>query len=428
MSLNVNFHGSVLSTDHFRGLCMAPNGEVLAVPYSHTNSGGIIRIDPRVDPINFTKIPVASFSPITGEAWISASLAPNGKMLLSTWKQDKLLVVDTLDPAWPVSSISVGASLFWQQRSQCVGQDGNWWTVPYAASLVRTVNSATNAITNYSVSYQNHTHPNAGAIVDVDYNRPANFGSYCRYWGAVAGPTKLMFGMPFSAERVLVINPDAAGTPADPVAYEAGGPHGLVTGNNWNETFENQWYSPSGTLLFPTNNNSPAQKYSGGTYCPISRKIVAMPRRSPAVLVIDPFLAPSFGQDAPEGFIREIPLPKDNVQYNYNAEGGGNSNYFGSAHLADGRIMSVPWQNHHVVIWNGRTETVEFATIPELAPAVAAVNSGATTNFYTSGMLMPDGRTIFSPFNPTKFMTVDLGPGKTLTRDNLLQRWINRSL
>lgn len=425
MSLNIEFHGNLPTNPSYRGLCMSPEGLVLAVPYSGNTGRGVLKITPNSSPMQIENIDVANLKTTAGEGWIAAGLAPNGKILMSTWNQQALLVVDTTTSNWDISAIATGN---WQQRGMCVGIDGDWWTSPWVSSFVRKVNSNTHTVTNYSVSYQQHTHPNNQVISDPAWNRPAGFGWYNRYWGCVAGPDRLMFGIPWTAERVLVINPDGANTPQDPVAYEAGGVNGLVTGNNWNETFQNQWYSPSNTLLNVLGINSPAQKYTGGTMCPISKKIVCMPRRSPAVLVIDPMKAPAFGEDAPEGFIREIPLPKDNVFFNYNGEGGGLSNYFGSAPLADGRIISVPWNNHNVVIWDGRTETVEFVTIDEISPANATGNMNTGVNMFTSGLLLEDGRTIFSPFGPTKLMTVDVGANKTLTRDNLLQRWINRSL
>jgi hypothetical protein len=425
--MNVNFHGS--NTGVYRGLCMAPNGEVLSVPYTNGGSSGIVRVDPRVDPMTFSTISVGGLAPSSGNTgWIAAALAANGKILMSTSEQAQLVTVDTTDPTWPVTGINIGGVGAHQQRCVCLGADGNWWTAPWVNTFVRRINPTTNATTMFDVHYQDHSHPSAQTISNADWNRPSNATQSSRYWGIVPGPGRLMFGIPYTAERVLVINPDAAGTPSDPVAYQAGGVNGLVTGNYWNEAQDSQWYYPNGSLIPSVSSHSVSNKYSGGTFCVFTNKIICMPRMSPAILAINPLLAPAFGEDSPAGFITEIPLPKDNVDFNYNAAGGNSSNYFGSAHLADGRIISVPWNNHKVVIWNGRSQTFHFHTIEELAPANATGNVGITYNFYTSGLLLPDGRTIFSPFQANKYMTVDLGPGKTLTRDNLLQRWINRSL
>jgi len=417
------FHGNFTTSNHFRGLCQSYDGHVVAVPYSASGGNGIQKINPYVSPMTFENISVESLFSGSGEAWLSCSLAPNGKILMSTWRQPNLLVLDTNN--WSLTGINGGSIGWWQQRSTCTGNDGDWWTAPWASSLVRKVNSTTNAITNFSVHYQNHTHPAAQTIADVTTNRNTQATLYNRYWGIVPSHTPKMFGIPFTAERVLVIDPTRSGAPGDPIAYEAST---LLTGNYYNENLDSQWYFPNGNLISATSIATPAQKYTSGTFDPINREIICFPRRGQSLLIIKPDLCPAYGETAHPDFAVELPLPSGPDRLNFEIFGGGNSNYFGSGTLANGHIIGVPWQNYACPVWDPYTRSVYWKVFDELRPENVLNNLSASINMFTSALLMEDGRTIFCPFSAGKFMTLSVGEDKTLSRDATTQRWINRSM
>jgi hypothetical protein len=416
MSITATFVGADLGTfPSFRGLVNTPDGMVMACPYG--SALGVQKIDPT--DWSLTNYSTAGiYTPGASVGWVSAALARNGKVLCNTWAQANLLVMDTND--WTLSSIPASGS---QQRGTCLGPDDNWWSSPWAGTSVFRTNPDTLARTSFPISYQPSSHPSSPATTS---------SAFFRYWGIVPGPAGVMFGTPYSADRILVIKPDAANTTEDPVAYQVQGPLALVTGGYASAATGSQWHYDDGTLIPTGDGAAPAyNKYSGGTLCPISGKIVCMPRRGRALLVIDPALTPAFGVDAPEGFMQEVPLPT--------AAGAGAgavsttvSNYFGGAHLADGRIIGVPFANNSVPIWDGRTETVGFHTIAELStaggPSPAESNTGLTSNWYASALLLPNGKTLFSPYGAKRFLTLDVGPDKTMRQGTVLQRWINRGL
>jgi hypothetical protein len=75
---------------------------------------------------------------------------------------------------------------------------------------------------------------------------------------------------------------------------------------------------------------------------------------------------------------------------------------------------------------------VGFHTIAELStagsPSPAESNTSLTSNWYASALLLPSGKTLFSPDGAKRFLTIDVGPNKTMSQGTMLERWINRGL
>jgi hypothetical protein len=359
----------------FRGVVKAPNGFLYFIPYY---ARLILKVDPtnlqimNPTPASMPSLSVAATSPTTGGPsgrWLSGSLAPNGKIYCGNNAGGGVLIINTNNDTFTRINHTL------QIRSNALGNNGNIYYPPWAGNFAAKVNTSNDTLTVLPVNW-NTTGPS--------WNNGVSRGAmYLRYWGAVPGPGNKIYGVPYGADRILIINTDTD------------------TVTQGNDTVDAGFLSNSGIPLA----NYDA-KWSGGTLSPHNNMIYCSPRYAKTILKID----------TSDDSVTELPVdwPADIVQNEQTV-----SKYFSSVLGSDGRIYCVPWRISKMMIIDPKTspETITFVDLPF-----------GETPWYAGGVLNDDGKIIFAPWGNKRIAAISSDDFKQLDTNLILARWCNNTL
>ena len=226
--------------------------------------------------------------------------------------------------------------------------------------------------------YRLHWYPNR---TGPQYSRP-NWrienhefsGPYERYWGAVDGGNGKIYGIPYGAERVLIID-----TLVDSIFQSAE----VVSGGA----------DPLTQTDF--GKNPVFHKFSGGTRSSYNDMIYCFPRLGKTILKINT------NNDS----ITEIALPSPIDTFS--------SKSFGCVEGSDGKIYSVPWQFQldqfgnkkvHMFVLDPRDDSIEVIDLSDL---INEENLGQENLFYAYGASHRN-KIYFAPFWASKMLVIDL--------------------
>jgi hypothetical protein len=378
---NVISAGELTSANNpgrFRGAVYAPNGFVYIIPY---DASRILKVNPNTLEIMNPApgvIPGLDFTQNSSTLWVGGTLAPNNKIYCPSYDgrvtgfSRGILVIDTETDTFNI--IPTGT----QGRSSALARNGNIYMAPWAGNVVVKVNVNANNITNINIPW-NTNGPSW---------RPGEGGgaaAYKRYWGMVPGPNNKIYGVPYGADRILIVD-----TENDTITQG----EDIVNGGYLTST--NQLSS----IVYQT-------KWSGGTLSPHNNMIYCIPRYAKTILRIN----------TETDRIDELPVNWPAIiQQNELTV----SKYFSSVLGTDGRIYCVPWRSNIMMIIDPKTtpETISFIDLP-IDP------------WYAGGVTCPNGKMIFSPWNavPRRLLALDRIDNQISLDENLiLSRWCNNTI
>jgi hypothetical protein len=380
--------GSVSSPNsegNFRGAIYAPNGYVYFIPY---NARRVLKVNPNTLEIlnpNSGDIPGLDFIPLLGQLWVGGTLALNNKIYCPSYTgrindngvtRQGVLVIDT-----ETDTLSIIPTLN-QLRSSALGENGNVYMAPWAGNDVVRVNVGADNITNMPILW-NEDGPSWYPTIN---GGGGGASAYKRYWGMVPGPGNKIYGVPYGADRIVIVNTDT----------------NLVTQG---EDIVNAGYLSESNQIISTIGYQ--NKWSGGTISPHNNMIYCSPRLAKTILRINTSTdrVDELEVDWPE------PIASEHIT---------KSKYFSSILGPDGRIYTVPWNSNIMMIIDPKTnpETITFEDLP-ISPV------------YAGGVLTPEGRLLFSPWGtvPRRIMALDLaGKNATFDPNLVLSRWCNNTI
>jgi hypothetical protein len=251
-----------------------------------------------------------------------------------------------------------------------------------------------------------------------------------RYAGGVLAPNGKIYGVPYNANNVLIIDPVTDTTTTitgitGTIKYAGGvlAPNGKIYGVP---------YNASNVLIIDTETNSVdtttitgisgTNKYAGGVLAP-NGKIYGVPYNASNVLIIDPVTNSadtvtisglSTGTDkyiggvlAPNGKIYCVPRdatnvliidPETNSTDTATISGiTGVNKYIGGVLAPNGKIYGVPFGANNVLIIDPETNSSDTATI-----------TGITgSNRYVGGVLAPNGKIYCVPYDSSDVLIID---------------------
>lgn len=367
--LNPQFYGdfAFLGSGKFRGMIGVPNGKIYSAPYNTPNV--LLITDPETMTFDTSVSTAGIYS--GSQKWVGSALAPNGKIYCPTYAAGQILVIDPTDNS--LSGIGNGL----QCRSAATGLDGLIYMPPWAGQHITKVYP--DGMTSINIPIELNT---SGPIWSLPISA-SDPNAITRYWGAVAGPNEKIYGIPYSADRILIINTRTQEVKQG-VDWLSGG--GSYTDNVY------------GTGAY-------FNKYSGGVYSPVDGYIYGIPRRADCLLRIDPRTDRAI----------EIPMDFSGVS------GLTQSKWFGGVLGLNGKIYTVPWGADSIL------EIDPYEGNHELIP-IDLTPTGTTGNYFAGGHLHHDGRIFFTPWGSNSMLVINPTPGKSVDPDVTLARWINNPL
>ena len=266
--------------------------------------------------------------------------------------------------------------------------DGKIYSTSFSAyDIVRVVDISDDSISNISYS------PDLGS--DIYLSRPPEGDDiyYERYWGATAAPNGKVYGTPYSAGQILVIDP-VAGTAVQTGAYLTGNSTLPQTGDTIDFNYDPFW-----------------NKYSGGALSSVTGNIYAMPRQGNSILKID----------TATDTVTEIPLPSVLIDA---AAPLSKQKSFSTVEGPDGLIYSVPWYLEYLFWINPLTDEIGYH---ELTTEFDGSGSGYPSSWFTYGETVGDS-IYFSPGTATKVLKLTIAAGPSLMQPDLTFEYIGSDL
>ena len=266
--------------------------------------------------------------------------------------------------------------------------DGKIYSTSFSAyDIVRVVDISDDSISNISYS------PDLGS--DIYLSRPPEGDDiyYERYWGATAAPNGKVYGTPYSAGQILVIDP-VAGTAVQTGAYLTGNSTLPQTGDTIDFNYDPFW-----------------NKYSGGALSSVTGNIYAMPRHGNSILKID----------TATDTVTEIPLPSVLIDA---AAPLSKQKSFSTVEGPDGLIYSVPWYLEYLFWINPLTDEIGYH---ELTTEFDGSGSGYPSSWFTYGETVGDS-IYFSPGTATKVLKLTIAAGPSLMQPDLTFEYIGSDL
>jgi hypothetical protein len=196
---------------------------------------------------------------------------------------------------------------------------------------------------------------------------------YNRYWGAVDGGNGKVYGVPFSAERILII--ETSTVAGNRSAYQG------------SDTLTGNFPLPTGSAPLDENEIPYLQKYTGGVLSSINNCIYCMPRSANSILKIDPS----------DDSAVEIPLPEDYPEESFPADNEVKTKSLGTVEGPDGRIYGTLWQNNNILWIDPINDEIGWIDMTDKLSLM-----GTTNNFYAYARTV--GNSIY--FSPAAAETV----------------------
>ena len=231
---------------------------------------------------------------------------------------------------------------------------------------------------------------------------PGLIGS-SKYIGGVLASNGKIYGIPFSATNVLIIDP-VAGT-ADTTTINSTKYPGLSGGSKYyggvvapnGKIYCMPYLATNVLIIDPVTNtadtttlsglSSQNGKYFGGVLAP-NGKIYCMPYLAPNVLIIDTLSNPP---TADTTTINSTLYPELNVL----------AKYVGGCLAPNGKVYGVPRDANSVIIIDPLTDTADFTTITGLN------YTGSNTGLYAGAVTAPNGKLYGIPRDALNVLIID---------------------
>ena len=317
-------------------MAVGDDGIIYAAPYADDN---VLELDPITDIATITEN-VTSHG--TGsQKWVGMIKASNGKLYANPHgAAGGYLIIDpTTDP---INLDSVGAAYQVRGGAEVAGKIYSprySGTTPLDSLVV--LDTASNTISTIS-----YTVDRTGPIYSARPNWMLEniFGLYERYWGAVSGGNGKVYGIPYTSDRILII---------DTVAGTAAQGADTLSGND---------PIPAEPDPIDADNGPFWAKYNEGVLSSINGKIYSMPRHAKSILKIDPV----------DDSAVEIPLPPPLDGFPLLSKS------FSTVEGPDGRIYSTPWQLPYL-FWIDPVDD----SIGQIDVSAAMLAEPAVNNYWT---------------------------------------------
>jgi hypothetical protein len=372
----------------FRGIEHAGDGNLYLIPYAAQE---VVQHNPSDD--SQVEYNINAFEPISNlSKYVGTALADNGKIYTGPHGANTSLVIDPGTTPPTFSEVTGNGTFSLQARGPVYNNDrvyipsytgGRWW---------RVVNTTTD---NVATSIAWDTVPRTDLIYQVRPTYASESGMfYDTNWGAVNGGNDKMYGMPYGASRINILD-----TTDNSVSWGTDSLSGNAPMSNVfrsNDVLQNAtWFNKyrSGVLA--------------GNGC-----IYAHGYKARAILKID----------TTDDSVTEIPYPMEIINEMTDDNPGSyltpNAASFSSVLGGDGKVYSVPW-NIPFLIWiDPSDDSIQYLDISStLASSGSTLSNGG---WYTFGESI--GNTIYySPGAADKILKVELAlvaPSPTPTVSN----------
>jgi hypothetical protein len=372
----------------YRGIEYASDGNLYLIPYAAQE---VVQHDPNDD--SQVEYNINAFEPTsTLNKYVGAAIADNGKIYTGPHGANTSLVIDPSTNPPTFSEVTGNGTFALQARGPVYNNDrvyipsytgGRWW---------RVVNTTTDNVAS-SIAWA--TVPRTDLIYQVRPTYASESGMlYDTNWGAVNGGNDKMYGMPYGASRINILD-----TTDNSVSWGTDSLSGNAPMNSAfrsNEVLQNAtWFNKyrSGVLA--------------GNGC-----IYAHGHKARAILKID----------TSDDSVTEIPYPDAIIDEMTDSNPGSyltpNAASFSSVLGGDGKVYSVPW-NIPFLIWiDPSDDSIQYLDISStLASSGSTLSNGGWYTFGTS-----IGNSIYySPAAANKILKIELAavaPSPTPTVSN----------
>ena len=383
---------SIFDNIMYRGAVQGNDGKLYIVPYA---SNDLVVTDLSSEKQDFYDI--TSFARTGSLAkFIGGAIAPNGKIYLGPQQASTPLIVDTSQDLPSISQVSGGTPEIAAQARGPAYFNNRVYIPTYKSGFTGrwiVVNTDTDKLEN---SITRPTHPRTDDIFLTRVNYATeNLNNATKHYdsleGGVAGNNGKIYGMPYGASRISIVDTDTqtstwgedyitGNAPIDDVAFST------VTGMLMTKTYFNKY------------------KYGAlaGNGC-----IYAHGHRARSILKID----------TSDDSATEIPYPKviiDAMLNGGSAESADTAKAasFGSVLGSDGKVYSTPW-NIPFLIWiDTKDDTIGYLDISDILDS-----SGSSSNngWYTLATAVGNNL-YFSPGTSEKILVIEL-PGTDSVED-----------
>lgn len=338
----------------WRSISQAEDGRLIAAPYAASE---IMIIDPETDTVSFG--PSVSGITSSSQKWVSSLVASNGLIYAAPHAAGGILIIDASGETLTLDT----SGSAWQTRGIAESQ----------GKLFLTTFSGT---TNRVFIHDLETQINTNILFDIDRSGPfysirTDWESYAdytfdRYWGAVTANNGKVFGIPFTSDRISIIDPFT------------------MTAKQGLDTLDGNAEIPPIGQPIDFNNGAYTAKYSGGALSSVNQCIYAMPRHANAILKINPDTE----------MAEEIPLPTELYSATL-------SKSFSTVEGPNGLIYSTPWQMPYLFWINPATDEIGWVSLEDIKD-----DFGASGNWFTYAVTV--GNSIyFAAGSATKILKVE---------------------
>lgn len=372
----------------YRGIEYASDGNLYLIPYAAQE---VVQHDPNDD--SQVEYNINAFEPTsTLNKYVGAAIADNGKIYTGPHGANTSLVIDPSTNPPTFSEVTGNGTFSLQARGPVYNNDrvyipsytgGRWW---------RVVNTTTDNVAS-SIAWA--TAPRTDLIYQVRPTYASESGMfYDTNWGAVNGGNDKMYGMPYGASRINILD-----TTDNSVSWGTDSLSGNAPMNNAfrsNDVLQNAtWFN----------------KYRSGVLAS-NGCIYAHGHKARAILKID----------TSDDSVTEIPYPDAIIDEMTDSNPGSyltpNAASFSSVLGGDGKVYSVPW-NIPFLIWiDPSDDSIQYLDISStLASSGSTLSNGGWYTFGTS-----IGNSIYySPAAANKILKIELAavaPSPTPTVSN----------
>jgi len=326
MPVAFNQFGNFVGSAKWASSCLAPNGNIYFIPYIATQ---ILELNP------VTKVTTlfGDFTAVASSRWVGGILAPNGKIYCIPYNATQVLEIDPNTKTTVLFGNLVGSTK-WQGGA--LGVDGKIYGIPSSSSTVLEITPGTNttslfgAVAGGGTKYNGGTLGTVGNSKDFIYgfgsvlttllintvNKTAggvnNISGASKWWGGVSSPNGKGYGIPYSFDKVSVLDYDNAGSTSTFGSLTTASTKwkGGVLGRN-GRVYGIPYSSTSLLEITPGPNNinlyggfsSVASGWSGGTLAP-NGNIYCAPYNATTILEI-------LGTNVPDAIGADALIPSD---------------------------------------------------------------------------------------------------------------------
>jgi len=395
-NITVDFVGDVISFGNgikYRGINQGPDGNLYTVPYA---SNFVVKHNPITNEQERFDVTGYTSSTIT-QKYVGGAAAPNGKIYTGAHKGTSPLIIDT--NTGTVSEVAGYTSSELQSRGAAYW-DGKVYIPSYTGGKVFRVIDTENDIALRNIPWAPIDREDNIFKVRTNYKNEGFAQIYDTNFGAVAGGNGKIYGMPYGASRVNILDTATGKTSWSDTEITGNAPVGntLLNAKTFtNVLFYATWFNKYKTGALASNGCI----YAHGT---MARSILKI--------------------DTSDDSTTEIPYPQEiidamlkGVDDNPALSFEGRTKYsasFSSFLGGDGKVYNTPWGLPYLIWIDPKDDSIGYI---DLSDKLNVENTGAKDHWYTFGCAVGN-QLFFSPGKAEKILRITLDDLESEEVDN----------